>query len=416
MNNDTDYYEVLGLERTADSNKIRSAYKKLAFKYHPDKNPNDPVAEEKFKELTEAYNVLSDESKRELYDRHGKSGLETNGFDPSNFNPTDILKEMFGFENTISVPPVETYMEVSLEELFTGCDKDFTFDRFSMCKGCKGKGATGKNISCKSCKGNGFKMLRIMGGFGQMPCDYCEGNGIDPKAEKCKDCEGNGTTIDKHTMKIKLERGHSKSRPIILEDEGNEIPENEREDSGRNRSNLVIIIKEKEHSLFTRGSVVKELRKIEESNLVIELDISLAESLCGFQKIITHLNKNPLKITMHDMVKHSDIIVMKNEGMFVQGTDKRGDLLIRIKVETKKFSKSDKQKIWALLGEGVYTHQSKNSPGIVLYDDYKKELVEEHEKESMKQQYKQRRRNPGMSHNNRQDGVDDDGNVQCATQ
>lgn len=415
MNNDTDYYKILGIERNSDSTTIKSAYKKLALKYHPDKNPNNKVTDEKFKEITEAYSVLIDESKKELYDKYGKNGLDNNGFDHSNFNTSDILKEMFGFENTISVNHVETFIEVSLEDLFNGCSKDFTFERSSICKGCRGKGATGNDIACKSCKGNGFKIIKSRGGIFNIPCDFCEGNGIDPNSEKCKVCEGNGTSIEKKTINIKIDKGSSKNRPIILKDEGNEIPKNEREDSGESRSNLIIIIKEIDHPVFTRGSVIKELRKVEESNLITDIEITLAESLCGFQKTIIHLNSEPLKIIMHDVVKHSDIIVMKNEGMFIQGTDKRGDLLIKIKVEINKFSKSDKQKIWNLLGVGPYIHYTKNSSKIVLYADYKKELIDENDKESLKQQYRQRKFKPEMNFE-REDSVDENGHVQCATQ
>jgi DnaJ-class molecular chaperone len=426
MDQEKDYYQILGVAKNADKTALRKSYKELILKYHPDKNPNNPVAEEKFKEVNEAYEVLNDDSKREIYDKYGHSGLNQNGFEPSNFDPSEILRNIFGFENTISVPPIESIMEVTLEELFSGCDKDFKFDRFSMCKGCKGKGAKGKNIDCKTCKGQGFRMMRMMGGFAQIPCDQCEGNGVDPGAEKCKDCDGNGTKMHNHTIKVKIHRGHSKTRPIIIEDEGNEIPDMERKHTGRSRSNLVIMIKEKDHSVFTRGSVIKELRKIDENNLVTELNITIAESLCGFQKTITHLNGESIKVTLHDMVKHSDVIVMKGEGMFIQNTDKRGDLLIRIKVETKKFSKSDKQKIWALLGDGVYTHQSKNSTNIILYDDYKKELIDDNENENMKQQYRRRRQPdmpPGMQHgmppgmqHGMPPGMDEGGGVQCATQ
>jgi DnaJ-class molecular chaperone len=413
MDDREDYYKILGVEKTDDINKIKSAYKKLAFKYHPDKNPNNPIAEEKFKEITEAYQVLSDETKREIYDNYGHSGLDNNGFEPSNFDPTNIFRDIFGFDNNISIPPVEVYIDVTLEELFTGTEKDFSFDRFSICKKCKGKGANGKNINCKTCKGTGSRMIRIMGGIGQMPCDECDGRGIDPKAEKCKTCNGDGTNIENHSIKIKINRGHSKTKPIIIENEGNEIPENEIGNSNRTRTNVIVAIKEIEHKLFTRGSVIKELRKVEESNLVIELNISLAESLCGFSKTITHLNKEELKINMHDMVRHSDIIVIRNQGMYIQNSDKRGDLLIRIKVDTLKFSKSDKQKIWALLGDGPYNHNSKNSPGIIFYDDYKKEIVDEHEKEYMKEQYRQRKK----QHKTDSELDDDDGgNIQCSTQ
>ena len=395
MEDDKDYYKTLGVARDAKAEAIRKAYKQLAFKFHPDKNRNDPLAEDKFKEITEAYEVLSDESKRGIYDKYGAAGLEQRGFEPADFDPTDILRNMFGFENTISVPPVEIIHEVSLEELFTGSNNDFTFDRFSICSNCDGKGGVGKNINCKSCKGTGAKLMRMMGGVAQMPCNDCEGTGVNPNADKCKVCEGDGTKLSPHTIKLKIERGHSKTKPIIIQNEGNEIPKNERSKTDRSRSNLVIMIKEKEHKTFTRGSIIKELKKINEDNLVTELHLTLAESLCGFQKNICHLDMKEIKITMTDMVKHSDIIVMKGEGMYKHASDKRGDLLIRIRVETKKFSKSDKAKLWSLFSDEPYTHHSKNSPGIVLFDDYKKEAIEENENETMKEQYKQRKTGSG---------------------
>jgi DnaJ-class molecular chaperone len=407
MEEDKEYYKVLGVERTADDDTIRSAYKKLAFKYHPDKNPGDPIAEEKFKEVGEAFEVLKDPIKRETYDKYGMEGLNRQGFQPTDFDPSELLKNMFGFENTISVPPVEVILEVTLEEIFTGCTKDFTFERYSLCVQCNGKGAKGKHVDCKQCQGKGIRMMRIMQGFAQIPCDECEGTGINPKAEKCKDCDRSGSSCKSHTIKITIEKGHSRSKPIIIENEGNEIPHNERDRSQRNRSNVVIIIKEKSHPVFTRGSIIKELRKVNENNLVTELELSLQESLCGFQKNIQHLDGKSVKVCMADMVKHSDILVIKDEGMYEQGSNKRGDMLIRIRVETKKLNKNDKQKLWAILTDEPYLHHAKNSPSIVLYDEYKKNVVEENEKEELKEQYKQRRGrkgNPG------------EGNVECATQ
>lgn len=411
MEEDKDYYKILGIPRNADAAVLRSAYKKLAFKYHPDKNPNDPIAEEKFKEVNEAYDVLNDESKREVYDKHGYAGLNQRGFQPTDFDPTDILKNMFGFDNSISVPPVEVYMEVTLEELFTGCKKEFKFDRFSVCNGCDGKGAKGQHIECKTCDGAGMRMVRMMNGFMQIPCDKCQGNGINPNAEKCKDCDGNGSMCLPHTMDVQIERGHSKTKPIIIEDEGNEIPPNESKKWDRKRSNVVIVIKEKDHPVFTRGSVMKELRRINENNLVAELNLTVQESLCGFQKNIKHLDGKNVKVIMADMVRHSDILVMKNEGMYEHGSDKRGDLLIRIRVESAKINKADKQKLWSIFTDEPYVHQSKNSTHIQLYDDYKKEAVEENEKEEMKQQYKQRK-NKGHQRHETGGG----GNVECATQ
>ena len=407
MEEDKEYYKVLGVERTADDDTIRSAYKKLAFKYHPDKNPGDPLAEEKFKEVGEAFEVLKDPIKRDTYDKYGMEGLNQQGFQPTDFDPSELLKNMFGFENTISVPPVEVILEVSLEEIFNGCTKDFTFERYSLCTHCNGKGAKGKQIECKQCQGKGMRMMRIMQGFAQIPCDECEGSGINPKAEKCKDCDHSGSSCKPHTIKITIEKGHSRSKPIIIENEGNEIPHIERDKSQRNRSNVVIIIKEKPHPVFTRGSIIKELRKVNENNLVTELELSLQESLCGFQKNILHLDGKNVKVVMADMVKHSDILVIKDEGMFIQNSNKRGDMLIRIRVETKKLNKTDKQKLWALLTDEPYLHHAKNTSSIIMYDDYKKNVVEENEKEEMKEQYKQRknrRGNPG------------EGNVECATQ
>jgi DnaJ-class molecular chaperone len=414
MEEDKEYYKVLGVDRNASDDTIRSAYKKLALKHHPDKNKGDPMAEEKFKEVSEAFEVLKDPIKREAYDKYGMEGLSQQGFQPTDFDPTELLKNMFGFENTISVPPVEAFLEVTLEELFTGCTKDFTFERYSLCKQCNGKGAKGKHVDCKQCQGKGIRMMRVMQGFAQIPCDECEATGINPKAEKCKDCERSGSSCDSHTIEITIDRGHSRSKPIIIEDEGNEIPQLERDKSNRIRSNVVIIIKEVPHPIFTRGSIIKELRKVNENNLVTDMELTLQESLCGFQKNILHLDGKNVKVTMSDMVKNSDILVIKDEGMYEQGSNKRGDMLIRIRVETKKLNKVDKQTIWATLTDEPYLHHQKNSPNIVLYDEYKKNVVEENEKEELKEQYKSRKSHGGQRGPPR--GMSTDGAVDCKTQ
>jgi molecular chaperone DnaJ len=425
-----DYYKILEVSKDAKDSEIKASYKKLAVKWHPDKNSNNKEeATQKFNEISEAFNVLKDPHKRKAYDQFGEDGVNENGMDGfshfanmggfSNFanmgggmgfDPFSMFKEFFQKEN--DVPDVQIQVKVTLEELYTGVKKKVKFDRFTLCKSCKGKGAIGDSVDCNKCNGKGMSVAKTPMGIIQSQCRHCNGRGIDPKAKKCGDCKGNSCIKDEHTLNVNIPKSSSQKRPVIIENEGNEIPLNER-DGNSDRSNVVVIIDEQPHSKFKRGTIIPEIGKLNEDNLLIEVKLTLEESLCGFEKTFTHLDGKLFKFAISEGVRHGNIYVLKGYGMpTFNDSAKKGDLLIKISVEHTKLTSQQKTKIWNILSTEPYTEIKKSCSNLVNFTDYKTEAVNYEKKENMKTKYRRRQ------HNN--DDVDDDddnnGGVQCAQQ
>jgi len=413
-----DYYKTLEVNKDASDQEIKANYKRLAMKYHPDKNPNNrDEATQKFNEISEAYNVLKDPTKRKTYDNFGEAGLDDNGGGIGGFpgfggfDPFSMFKNFFQKEN--NVPDIQIPVKLTLEEIYAGTKKKVKYDRYSLCKPCKGKGAIGDSVECKQCNGKGINIARTPMGMMQTHCRACGGNGIDPKAKKCEECKGKTCKEEEHSLIVNIPKGSSHRRPIIIDNEGNEIPENERNDKS-DRTNVVVIIEEITHQKFKRGTVIPEIGKLNENNLLIEVKLTLEESLCGFEKVFTHLDNKLFKFSMTDVVKHGDIYVMKGMGMpHYDDSTKFGDLLIKISVEQKKLTPSQKSKIWNILSDEEYKEIKKQS-NVINFTEYKYTAVNDEKKENMKNKYRRRQQND--------DDIDDDDNnmgaqsVQCAQQ
>ena len=406
-----DYYKILEVDKTASDKDIKNSYFRLAKEWHPDKNPDKiEEATKKFNDISEAYNVLKDPAKRKTYDNFGEVGLDESGQDgsgPFGFDPFSMFRDFFQKEN--DVPDVQVQIKVTLEELYTGTKKKVKIDRFTLCKTCNAKGATGDNIECKKCEGKGMSVNRTPIGMIQRTCGYCNGSGIDAKAPKCKSCNGRTCIQEVHNLTIDIPCGSSERHPIIIENEGNEIPLNEQRNSNT-RTNVVGIITELPHQKYNRGTVIKEIGKINENNLLIEVKLSLEEALCGFEKTFTFLDGKLFKFSLAETSKHGDIYVMKGYGMpYYNDISKKGDLLIKIFIENKKILPDQKLKIWKILSTEPYVEVKKSSPNIINFADYKVEAVNENKKESMKDRYRQRHTMHHEMHMNDENGP------QCAT-
>ena len=223
----SDYYDVLGVARDADGSAIKNAFRKLAMKYHPDKNPNDPSAEGKFKEINEAYGVLSDEDKRAAYDRYGHAAFEGGGGGPpggftggsfedvfSRFGDIgDMLGELFGRQGGGSRGPrrgsdLQIAVRISFDDAVRGKKTDVTYDRHDVCDTCTGSGAKPgtKPQKCKTCGGQG-RISRQQGFFNvQTTCPVCQGAGETVK-DKCGDCSGHGVKRVQRTLSVKIPAG-----------------------------------------------------------------------------------------------------------------------------------------------------------------------------------------------------------------
>ncbi len=405
MSGKQDLYKVLELEKNATDEQIKSSYRKLVKKWHPDKNQdNVEEATKKFREISEAYGVLSDPQKRKAYDNFGFAGIdETDGGEgaggpggPFGFDPFSMFKSFFQKEN--DVPEVQVTVNVTLEELYTGCKKKVKFDRYTLCKECNAKGRTGADVDCKKCDGKGMTIQRTQLGMMQSTCRECGGKGVNQKAPKCKPCNGLGCFKEQHTLNITIPPGSSEKHPIMIDNEGNEIPENERQDENT-RSSVVVVISESQHNKYNRGTVIKEIGKVNESNLMIEVKLTLEESLCGFEKKFTHLDGKHFTFSMNETVRQGDIFVLKGMGMPYYNENKKGDLIIKVSVEKTEISQEIKHKLWKLLSTEPYTEVKKKTQNLINYDDYKTEMINEDKKESMKNRYRKRNTNDDGDNN-----------------
>ncbi|MEO0069899.1 MAG: DnaJ domain-containing protein, partial [candidate division WOR-3 bacterium] len=249
-----DYYEVLGVSRNATPEEIKSAYRRLAKEYHPDRNPNNRLeAEEKFKELSEAYEVLADPEKRRLYDAYGHEGVSTQ-FGPGGFDfrrhftheedLADIFSDLFrGFgtgggtgsifdllfgtetartTRTARGRNIVIRLRLNLEEIANGANKEIKFSRYEVCPECQGVGGSGRTI-CPTCHGQGRIKRQTSSFFGQFvqvsTCPDCGGSG-ERVRNQCRRCDGTGRVKESRTLKVKIPAGVSSETPIVLNNEG----------------------------------------------------------------------------------------------------------------------------------------------------------------------------------------------------
>jgi len=351
----TDYYELLGVERGVSDEALKKAYRKLAVKYHPDKNPGDAQAEAKFKEISEAYDVLKDPNKRATYDQFGHAAFQ-NGMGGgaargggAGVDPFDIFREAFGgggmgggiFEDIFGGgsgrgssgvqqgSDLRYDLEISLEEAAKGTEKQIRYRRHCTCDECNGSGAkagTSKS-TCKTCNGTG--QVTSNRGFisFRQACPTCNGSGqiIETPCAKCK---GEGRYIDSSTVQVKIPAGvHTGSR---LRSSGN----GEAGIGGGPSGDLFIIMIVKEHELFERH----------EDDLFCEVPIKFfLACLGGSINVPTLFGKGTLKIPSGTQT--GTTFRLKGQGMpHLRGG--QGDLLIRIQVEVpKKLNKDQKEKL-----------------------------------------------------------------------
>lgn len=346
----SDYYAVLGLQKTANENEIKKAYRKLAMKYHPDKNQNDKNAEDKFKEISEAYSVLSDPEKRKIYDKYGKDGLNQQG--GMNFNANDIFKHFFGnsfggdddndfnpfgnfFGNSFNQSSYKqtkrkqkgrdiiTHLNVELKDLY--CGKTFkrkvTHER--ICKICEGTGSKDKTkpTICPECNGKGIKITIQRQGFTQImqqsQCSFCGGTGKYSKiVNKCVKCKGNKTVTEEKILEIKIKPGTEENERIIFKEEADEYPDIIPGD-------IIFVIQIVNNNGYTRNG----------KNLSYKQKISLKQALCGCSFTIKTLDDRILECYTEDIIKPNQKMKINNEGFIIKDSKFKGDLIIEFEIE-----------------------------------------------------------------------------------
>jgi len=269
MANKRDYYEILGVPKDASADDIKRAYKKLAIKYHPDKNPGNKEAEDKFKEAAEAYDVLSDEKKKAQYDRFGHEGLSSGGFggfSSGGFTFEDIFTHFgdvfgdiggfggsFGNRGSRSRGPapgedLQMGIALTLKEIAEGTVKKVRIKRFKQCPDCNGKGGTGVS-TCESCSGKGQVRRRVRNVFFEtvnvVTCPDCEGSG-ESITNKCKTCSGHKRVKTEDTIEVKIPAGVASGNYLKLRGEGNASSQ------GGATGSLIVHIEEKNDDFFVR--------------------------------------------------------------------------------------------------------------------------------------------------------------------
>jgi len=324
-----DYYEVLGVEKGANEEELKKAYRKMAVQYHPDRNPGDKVAEDKFKEINEAYQVLSDPQKRGAYDQFGHAGLGGmggGGFDPGFGSFTDIFDNLFsdifgggggGGRGQRGGVDLRYQLQIAFEEAAFGVEKKIQFEKESSCETCQGSGAKAgtKPKACRQCKGTG--QVRFNQGFFVLTrtCTSCSGRGetID---EKCGTCRGNGRIKKKTEVAVKIPAGIDSGQRLRLKGEG-EIAA-----PGGIAGDLYVEVVVQDHPLFRR----------ENEHIVLEMPISLVQAALGADMEVPTLG-GATQLKVPAGTQTGELFRLKGKGIRRLNGTGFGDQVVRVHVE-----------------------------------------------------------------------------------
>ncbi|KAG2195946.1 hypothetical protein INT47_007082 [Mucor saturninus] len=333
---ETKYYDILGVAPTASETELKKAYRKLALKYHPDKNP---AAGDKFKEISHAYEILSDSEKRDAYDHYGEEGLSGQGGHGHGMNAEDLFSQLFGGggggmfgggggRRGPSGPrrgkDMMHQLKVSLEDFYLGKTSKLALQKNVLCVKCDGKGGKeGAVQMCRGCNGQGARiMMRQMGPMVQQfqqTCPDCNGLGeIINEKDRCKHCLGKKIMSDRKILEVHIERGMRGGQKITFSGEGDQAP-------GIIPGDIIIQLDEKPHPRFTRQG----------DDLIYEAKIDLLTALAGGQFAVPHLDDRVLMVTVipGEAIQPNMVKVVPNEGMRMQRVDSHGHLFIKFTVE-----------------------------------------------------------------------------------
>lgn len=355
-----DYYEVLGVGRDAPEGDIKKAYRKLALKYHPDKNPGDKAAEEQFKELAEAYEVLSDAEKRKRYDQFGHEGL--GGMNRSHFTSAEdifsafgdifggggggsIFDELFGFggrsgrsrrrQSGRNGADLRMEIPITFEEAAQGVKKDITLKREMHCDVCSGSGAgpNGKTETCKQCGGAG-QVLASQGFFSvQTTCPQCRGEGISI-SQPCTRCHGRGVRLKKADLSLDIPQGVRDGHRVVYRGLGNAGVR------GGQNGDLYAVVRLRPHVMFERY----------EDDVICELPITFSQAALGDKVPVPTLN-GKAEVTVPAGVGTGEILRLRGQGFPHLNHAGHGDQLIKIVVETPKRLSGDQKNLFKKLRE-----------------------------------------------------------------
>jgi molecular chaperone DnaJ len=334
-----DYYEILGVTRSVTTEELKKSYRKLAVQFHPDKNPGDKKAEEKFKELSEAYEVLSDPQKKQMYDQFGHAanasgaGGGMGGFSGGGANINDIFGDIFGdlFGAAGAAGArgrggrrggrpgndLRTQIDITFEESAFGAEKVISVPKSVRCETCSGSGAKPgtQPITCNQCGGHGE--VSFQQGFFAItrPCPACQGAG-QTIPNKCTDCHGHGTVKKKSQIAVKIPAGVDTGQRLKLTGEG------EAGERGGLTGDLYVVINILAHDFFTR----------EEYDVICEVPVTFTQAALGAEIEVPTL-EGKVKVKIPAGTQSHRILRLKNKGLAHLGSYGRGDQLVRVIVE-----------------------------------------------------------------------------------
>ena len=337
-----DYYEVLGVERNADADTIKKAYRKAAIKYHPDKNPGDKEAEEKFKEAAEAYDVLSNDEKRARYDRFGHAGMNGaggaggfGGFGGGGFSMEDIFEQFGdifggfggfgggrsrGGRRVNRGSDLRITVKLTLQEISEGVTKKLKLNQTVTCDKCGGSGAKDSNSysTCSQCGGSGYVITVQNSFFGRMQtqsvCPACHGEGRIIK-DKCTHCGGEGTTRGERIVEVKIPAGVADGMMLTLSGQGNAARH------GGINGDLIVVIKEENNPNFERRG----------NNLIHRLNIPVTTAILGGEAEVPMI-EGQARINIEAGTQPGKVLRLRGRGLPDVNSRTRGDIIVEVNV------------------------------------------------------------------------------------
>jgi molecular chaperone DnaJ len=360
-----DYYEVLGVPKDSGDADIKSAYRKLALKYHPDRNPDDPNAEESFKEASEAYSVLSDAQKRAAYDRYGHAGLQGSGAAAGGFNPetfadfSDILGDFFGFGDLFGGggrrrsrahrgEDVRYDLEISFEEAVFGMSAEIQVPRMEACDRCNGGGSEPGSgpTTCPTCHGRG-EILYNQGFLSvRRTCSTCGGAGKIIR-NPCSQCRGQGYTQVQRKLKVNIPPGVDNGTRLRLTGEGQPGT------NGGPVGDLYVFLKVREHAYFERH----------ESDLHVTVPVNVGQAALGAEIDVPTLGQ-PHKLKIPEGTQHGAQFRLRGKGVVSLNGGGRGDIYVHIDVRVPTKLTRDQRKLLEQLRNTLPTDNAPAEKGL----------------------------------------------------
>jgi molecular chaperone DnaJ len=361
-----DYYDVLGVSKGSSADEIKKAYRKLAIKYHPDKNPNDKTAEDKFKEAAEAYEILSNPEKKQRYDHYGHAGVGGasggGGYGGGGMNMEDIFSQFGDIFGGGGGSPFDSFfgggqqqsrggrrvakgsnlrikVKLTLEEIANGAEKKIKVNKQVTCKTCDGTGAKDRSSvsTCSTCGGSGAVRRVTNTILGQMQtsstCPTCNGSGSQITS-KCNSCHGEGTVRGEETISINIPAGVSDGMQLSMSGKGNAAP------NGGIPGDLIILIEEIPHETLKR----------EGNNIVYDLHVSIVDAALGYSAEVPTID-GKAKIKIDPGTQSGKLLRLKGKGIPEINSYHRGDEIIHVNIWTPKALSSEERELLERLRE-----------------------------------------------------------------